>query len=297
VLALSQRGAGPSEGAPAPVVALDVLGRDIIALLDALDIERAVVAHMWEHVLVYLAEEHPERVAGLVFLEGFPPRDVRTEDTLGIFAMLERNRAAIWGTDPEANPSSDYEPRFLRSGEAVNVPSLLFVDENRTEESEWEQIVEFAAFADRSPALVPDPVARTYFERLAADEEMQERGRVFWRETVEPAQRAAEEAFHRAFGGALRTVPVERRAIGYGYRDAPDTIEPHIRAFLEEVGAREQRRSAAPGSAEARISASEGLPSRADGVRLFYHVRGTGPDTVVVLHGGPSLGEAGWSSD
>jgi proline-specific peptidase len=276
VLALSQRGAGPSEGDPAPVVGRDVLGRDIIALLDALDIERAVVAHMWEHVLVYLAEEHPERVAGLVFLEGFPPRDVRTEDPLGIFAMLARNRAAIWGADPQAALASDYEPRFLGSGEAVTVPSLLFVDENRTEESEWEQLVEFARFAGRSPALFPDPVARTYFQRLAGDEELQERGRTFWRDTVVPAQRTAEEAFHRAFGSVQWTVRVESRAIGYGYRDAPELIYPHIRAFLHDIG-RPTREGYAPG---------------ADNVRLYYRFEGQGPDTVVVLHGGPSLGFA-----
>jgi pimeloyl-ACP methyl ester carboxylesterase/ketosteroid isomerase-like protein len=234
VLALSQRGAGPSEGDPAPIVGRDVLGRDIIALLDALGIERAVVAHMWEDVLVYLAEEHPERMAGLVFLEGFPPRGIRTEDPLGIFAMLARNRAAMWGADPEAGDTSDYVPRFLTSGEAVGVPSLLFVDERRTGESEWEQLVEFARLAGRNPVLFPDAVARTYFERLAADEEMQERGRTFWHEVVEPVQRAAEEAFHRAFGGSLRTVPVEGRAIGYGYRDAPDVIYPHIRQFLRD---------------------------------------------------------------
>jgi proline iminopeptidase len=277
VLALSQRGAGPSEGDPANVVARDVLGRDIIALLDALEIERAVVAHMWGDVLAYLADEHPERLAGLVFLGGFPPHHgVGVEDPLGIFAMLARNRAAMWGADPEVGLSLGYEPRFLRSGEAVNVPSLLFVDVNQTAESEWEQIVEFARFAGRSPALFPDPVARAYFERLAADEEMQERGRVFWREVVVPAQRAAEEAFHRAFGNVLRTAAVESRAIGYGYRDAPELIYPHIRAFLDEA-ARPTRQGYAPG---------------ADGIRLYYRFEGQGRDTVVVLHGGPSLGLA-----
>jgi pimeloyl-ACP methyl ester carboxylesterase len=249
VLALSQRGAGPSEGEPAPLVAAAVLGRDIVTLLDSLGIERAVVAHMWEHVLVYLAEEHPERVAGLVFLEGYSPLGVRTDDPLGIFAMLARNRAVRWGADPEGPLSSDREPRFLRSDEAVGVPSLLFVDENRTEESEWEQIIGFAGLAGRNPVLFPDSIARMYFERLAVDEEMQERGRFFWRDTVEPAQRATEAAFHRAFGDVLRTVPVDGRAIGYGYRDAPDLIyphirqflrdlEPHIRGFLDAVGAR-----------------------------------------------------------
>jgi proline iminopeptidase len=34
----------------------------------------------------------------------------------------------------------------------------------------------------------------------------------------------------------------------------------------------------------------EGFIAGADGVRLYYRVAGTGPDTVVVLHGGPGIG-------
>jgi proline iminopeptidase len=35
-----------------------------------------------------------------------------------------------------------------------------------------------------------------------------------------------------------------------------------------------------------------GFATGADGVRLFYRIEGSGPDTVVVLHGGPALGLA-----
>jgi proline iminopeptidase len=37
---------------------------------------------------------------------------------------------------------------------------------------------------------------------------------------------------------------------------------------------------------------ADGYVNGADGVRLFYRFQGQGPDTVVVLHGGPSLGLA-----
>jgi haloalkane dehalogenase len=79
------------------------------------------------------------------------------------------------------------------------------------------------------------------------------------------------------------------RDLGSGNRVVAGTAPT---AVDEEVRAREQRRSTAPGSAEASISGSEGFLPGADGVRLFYRIRGTGPDTVVVLHGGPSLGLA-----
>jgi proline iminopeptidase len=37
------------------------------------------------------------------------------------------------------------------------------------------------------------------------------------------------------------------------------------------------------------VSAHDGFLTGADGVRLYYKVVGTGPDTVVVLHGGPGM--------
>jgi hypothetical protein len=72
---------------------------------------------------------------------------------------------------------------------------------------------------------------------------LQAQVRAVYRDLVAPAHRAAEERFRRAFGERLRVIPLEERAIGYGYREAPDLIEPHIRRFLDEVSDREQRRS------------------------------------------------------
>lgn len=45
--------------------------------------------------------------------------------------------------------------------------------------------------------------------------------------------------------------------------------------------------SAAPKAANSAIRVEDGYAPGADGVRLFYRRAGTGPDTVVFLHGGP----------
>ena len=45
------------------------------------------------------------------------------------------------------------------------------------------------------------------------------------------------------------------------------------------------------------VPVREGNLTGADGVRLFYRVVGTGPDTVVVLHGGPGLSMSYLSAD
>jgi pimeloyl-ACP methyl ester carboxylesterase len=70
VIALSLRGSGPSEGLPAPAVATAVLAGDVVTLLDSLGIDRAVVASAWQDIPVYLAEEHADRIAGLVLRGG-----------------------------------------------------------------------------------------------------------------------------------------------------------------------------------------------------------------------------------
>jgi proline iminopeptidase len=77
-----------------------------------------------------------------------------------------------------------------------------------------------------------------------------------------------------------------RRPIALGFAalalaacsDSPTTTAPAA-AALDEAGA--------PFSYD--VPVTDGWLTGADGVRLHYRVVGTGPDTVVVLHGGPAL--------
>jgi pimeloyl-ACP methyl ester carboxylesterase len=71
VAAYDARGHGRSSPAPSPdAYGYDLLARDLEAVLDALDIPRAVLAgaSMGAHAIVRLALERPERVAGAVFI-------------------------------------------------------------------------------------------------------------------------------------------------------------------------------------------------------------------------------------
>jgi non-heme chloroperoxidase len=71
-LAFTQRGHGQS-GKPRGDYTLDALVKDAIAFLDAMNIERAVIAghSMGAAVATLLAARHPERVAGLALLGAF----------------------------------------------------------------------------------------------------------------------------------------------------------------------------------------------------------------------------------
>jgi pimeloyl-ACP methyl ester carboxylesterase len=71
VIAYDARGHGASSPAPAPeLYTYDELGRDLIAVLDATGVQRAVLAgaSMGAHTLLWLALNHPDRVAGLVVI-------------------------------------------------------------------------------------------------------------------------------------------------------------------------------------------------------------------------------------
>jgi pimeloyl-ACP methyl ester carboxylesterase len=78
VIAYDARGHGRS--APAPqgdAYGYDQLGRDLVAVLDDLDLERAVLAgaSMGAHTALWLALHQPERVAGLVVITpGYDPQ-------------------------------------------------------------------------------------------------------------------------------------------------------------------------------------------------------------------------------
>jgi pimeloyl-ACP methyl ester carboxylesterase len=71
VISYDARGHGASTPAPSPdLYGYDELGRDLIAVLDGTGVERAVLAgaSMGAHTLVWLALNHPNRVAGLVVI-------------------------------------------------------------------------------------------------------------------------------------------------------------------------------------------------------------------------------------
>jgi hypothetical protein len=191
-------------------------------------------------------------VAGLIFLQGTPSPDfprLWDEDPTGALTMVLRLFASRDGADPDdavrAVRERWYSAEYLRTDRSIGVPALVFVDESGTpvEDGQVAGLLALGREVAGDPMSVPDPVARDYFVRLSSDPVAQDELRALYRDRVGPAFQGADDRFRRAFGEQLRMVQVEGRAIGYGYHDAPDLIEPHIRRFLEDVSALERRRS------------------------------------------------------
>jgi uncharacterized protein (TIGR02246 family) len=242
VLAITHRGSGESEGEPVAPWADESKARDAITLLDSLGIERAVVVDRWPALPTRLAEQYPERVAGLVILRPTPEPDpvaLRKQDPTGVLKMQDRLGAALFGLGPDEAPWRDnhYEPRYLRTGGSINVATLTFVSDkgSRSVDGEWKGLLSYAEAVARDPVIPGDSVARAWFQQLTVDPVLQQKVRAFYRDVVAPASLAAERAFHRALGGRLRVVRLATAVeiSGYEYKHAPDLFYPHIRSFLE----------------------------------------------------------------
>jgi uncharacterized protein (TIGR02246 family) len=257
VLAITSRGSGESEGELEETFDLVAAARDVIALLDAVSIERAVVIPWWWAQLgIYLAEQHPERMSGLVFPAGGPGPDwisLWDEDPTGVLEMAPRLFSAQDGEDPDEamlklRSRPRYEASYLRTTGSLDIPALMLVSQTAEAEvaDRWQGDLALARRVAADPLSAPDSLARAFYLRLAADAELQEDVRAVYRDLVAPAAETAETAFRRAFGERLHIVPVDDHALVYGYRDAPDLIYPHIRDFLDEVSTYEKSRSEAP---------------------------------------------------
>ena len=229
VLALTARGVGESTGEPGPT---EVRAADILALMDSLAITRAVFIGNSSPArdMTHLAEHHPDRVAGLVYLANAPlVAGLTDSDPTGAFDYALR---ATQPPDPYP-----YRPVYLRApGHRLTVPALTFVGRSGTRGLEREVYPLIAAdmVASEGGSGIRDAEARAFMERLGNDEELQAEVAEAWRDHVAPAIVRNERAFRDAFGSHLRVVQLPLSAVsGYEYLNQPEMILPHVRTFLE----------------------------------------------------------------
>lgn len=244
-LALSPRGQGESEDTGQYDIATNA--RDVIGFLDSLGIADAILVGKGE-VMTYLAERHPGRVAGLVYLVPFPPLippdgGWNQIDPTGGWEMIVRaSGSGPLTTRRRAVAEDEYRHAYwnVEGGPSIEIPALAFVTSNypSVREGTPPPPIAFAQAAAQGAFTIEDSLAQAYFKRLAVDEELQERVWAFHREVFIPGMQSQERAFRRAFGDHLRLVRLDRAEVsGYEYITEPELIEPHVRRFLEEVRA------------------------------------------------------------
>jgi len=243
VFAITLPGSGKSDGAESSAFSnFDLKASVVIALLDNLNLERAVFIDRHFHVPVYLAERYPERVAGLVMMNGFPPdpfsfylEEMMAEDKTKIIEMTEvLNQSQI-----EDLPEHIFEPEYIKTGQRIDV-SLLMI-RHHLEAPLWERdfkgILEMANWVEKNPNEFPEKTSREYFQKLAKDSLMQEEVKDFFRTTIQDYYEITAAEFYEVFGGSLQIVELkgEEDYGYYHYLSAPDLIEQPIRDFLKQI--------------------------------------------------------------
>jgi pimeloyl-ACP methyl ester carboxylesterase len=242
VLAVTRRGWGESDDTG---WGYDVATQSehLIGFMDALGIRRAVLVGRIpaNQDITWIAEHHPSRVAGLVYIGNpyvFPNyRDpiARAFDENSSRSACDLEEEAVARTAPRA----PWRPHFLYDeGARIEIPALRIVLPDRPAHSLWrlERLVARAAAAPGQP-LSCDPEAQEYFAALLADEERVSALRRALTE-ADPSV-AVNETMERAFGANLRTA---EDSLG-DLNATLDSWYSHMRSFLEEVTRAEARRT------------------------------------------------------
>lgn len=207
---------------------------DLLAFMDALGIEQAVLVGRTpaDQDMTWIAEHHPDRLAGLIYLHGL--HVVADYSNPQIRAFTEAYSAGSCDMrDPlaQVGARAPWQPHFLRDESArINVPALRFFwpgsDERSMNLRRLDRVVEIAA----SPSECAREEDRKYFVALAADEEWQAELREALLETN--LLQALDRTMQRAFGDNLQTI----RQPEHGSWEARlDLYDQHMRTFLEDV--------------------------------------------------------------
>ncbi|HUG38904.1 MAG TPA: alpha/beta fold hydrolase [Longimicrobiales bacterium] len=237
---------------------------DLLGLMDALGIRRAVLVGRQpaNQDMTWIAEHHPERVAGLVYMGNplvFP--DMRNPLVRTFEEMTWRSCDLGERSVPIVGPRAAWRPDFLHDEHArIDMPALRFVSPWDTRTVALRVLPQIAATGVNSRC--DDEPRREYFAALAADEAQV----AAIRQALEEADLfpALDRAMERAFGGNLRT-EVDDLPKRDGWGATHEFYEPHMRRFLEEVARTEADRPDEP------IAASL-PPTAAENERNLVHV-------------------------
>ncbi len=251
VLAVTRRGWGKSkEEGGARNLDVAVNGEDIVSLMNSLGLQKAVFLGRipGNMDMTWLAEHHPERVAGLIYLglPDIPLRDTTDQD-------IKKLDNALYTLACDLGPDSatktqlrvDYVPHFIDdAARRMNTPALLFQMVGETERPS-RRLGWFGGLMEeaKDPNFkICDAGATEYFIAVAKNAELQKK----LREELIRLDRTMDyrNGFNRAFGSNLKIVTEPRSRAGLTSEEQftkfwSDILLPfyvgEIRAFLAKI--------------------------------------------------------------
>lgn len=220
VLAITRRGWGRSKEDQVRNLDVAVNGEDIVSLMNSLGLQKAVFLGRipGNMDMTWLAEHHPERVVGLIYI-GLP--DVALGDTTDPDIKKLDNAlftlACDLGSDSgtKTRQRVDYVPHFIDDpSRRMNIPALLFqmVGETERPSRRLSWFGGIMAAAKDPKFKVCDAGATEYFIAAAKDAWLQKK----LREELIRLDRTMDyrNGFNRAFGSNLKIVTEPKTRAG-----------------------------------------------------------------------------------
>lgn len=233
VYAITRRGWGKSTDAAS---GYDVAShsKDVIAFMDALNIPKAVLVGRVPACMdmTWVAEHHPQRVAGLVYWNyPYVPHHIK-DSILSQYSQMMATMGCdqTWKTLQKVTARYSWEPNFLKAAPgsiAVPAISLHVFPEEGMPSVERRFFQGAMMMATQAPTEICDSTAREYFIAVSKSPELKAR----IEKALEEADRSAAsiEAFKKAFTPALQTVHIGELPAKYM---TPEGMEK----FWDEVG-------------------------------------------------------------
>jgi hypothetical protein len=107
---------------------------------------------------------------------------------------------------------------------------------SQSEREEFSRRLQDQQYRNARIAEIPDPKARAFFSKLAADGDLQAEVLRYQREVVDPVIAEDWARFRAAFAD-LHTARLQMAEItGYEYQSEPEIVARHILQFLDEIG-------------------------------------------------------------
>lgn len=236
VISYSRRGYGNSKAATSET-GKKADAEDLMKLMDYLEVEKAIfIGNSYAGILMtYLAENHSDRNIAQIYLAGNPGfnfHKILTEDPLDAHKMM------LWAQGGEEYAydiieSSAYQPEFVTKGTPLpDIPALGFLNNQNMRGIENMNMIMLYSSA---PERIQYEEPKAFFEKLAADPEMQKEVNSYFEESVKPNLILDNKKWLESFP-SLKIVNLDiPRISGYEFEMAPELIVGHIQEFLETL--------------------------------------------------------------
>ncbi|MDY2586930.1 alpha/beta fold hydrolase [Winogradskyella aquimaris] len=234
IITYSRRGYGKSSSdSKSNQVETDV--DDLLNLLTFLEIDKAVfIGNSYAgFMMTYLAENHPEKNIGQIYLAGNPGfsfKEIIEKDPLNSYKMMFWAQGGEEYADESIESITSYQPQYItKETEIPNVPALGFLNADNQRGIENMNIILLYASA---PERIEYDEPKKFFQKVSSEEKIKSEVKDYFENTVKPLLTADVENWVDSFP-SLKIVNLDVRAVtGYEFERNPELVTSHIKEFL-----------------------------------------------------------------